>query len=335
MSLYRHKRSSLWWVSIYHQGRRIRCSTGTTDKEKARLYHAKLTSDLWKEDKLQVTPSHTWQDATMVWLTLRKRGQEDTYRLRWLAEHTELDRTPLSEITARTISHALRTKAGAGTVRRYVALIHTILETARQQGWLTKVPALYRPPNPPSRVRWMTEEDWLRLGPLLPPHLRQLARFTLATGLRRHNATHLAWEQVNLERRHAWVAAEHVKQRETLGIPLNDDALQVLREQSGQHARWVFPYKGKPVRLTATKAWRSALAQAGIEDFTWHDLRHTWASWHVMNGTTLGELMELGGWKTLAMVKRYAHLAPGHLSRVAGNVRPVSGGVPAGVPNDD
>jgi integrase len=59
------------------------------------------------------------------------------------------------------------------------------------------------------------------------------------------------------------------------------------------------------------------LRRAGIEAFRFHDLRHTWASWHVMSGTSLQELMELGGWKSFEMVLRYAHLAPEHLSAAA------------------
>jgi integrase len=61
-------------------------------------------------------------------------------------------------------------------------------------------------------------------------------------------------------------------------------------------------------------AWERSLRRARIEAFRFHDLRHTWASWHVMRGTTLQELMELGGWKSYEMVLRYAHLASEHLS---------------------
>lgn len=64
-------------------------------------------------------------------------------------------------------------------------------------------------------------------------------------------------------------------------------------------------------------AWERSLRRAGIENFRFHDLRHTWASWHVMSDTSLQELMELGGWKSFEMVLRYAHLAPEHLSTAA------------------
>jgi integrase len=62
------------------------------------------------------------------------------------------------------------------------------------------------------------------------------------------------------------------------------------------------------------------LKRTGIQNFRFHDLRHTWASWHVMNGTGLQELMELGGWKSYEMVLRYAHLAPEHLSTAAARI---------------
>jgi integrase len=76
---------------------------------------------------------------------------------------------------------------------------------------------------------------------------------------------------------------------------------------------WVFVKAGKPVHQTSTRAWRRAVAKAAIQDFCWHDLRHTWASWHVQNGTPLNILQELGGWSSFRMVQRYAHLSSEHL----------------------
>jgi integrase len=71
--------------------------------------------------------------------------------------------------------------------------------------------------------------------------------------------------------------------------------------------------------VTNTKSWRAALVRAGIENFRWHDLRHTWASWHIQNGTPLNVLKELGGWADLSMVLRYAHLTSEHLSMYVNN----------------
>jgi integrase len=73
-----------------------------------------------------------------------------------------------------------------------------------------------------------------------------------------------------------------------------------------------------------TKAWRAALLQAGLKNFRWHDLRHTWASWHAQAGTPLNVLQEMGGWASADMVRRYAHLSVTHLrdhaERIAKNV---------------
>ena len=68
-----------------------------------------------------------------------------------------------------------------------------------------------------------------------------------------------------------------------------------------------------------TKAWYKALKSAKIEDFRWHDLRHTWASWHVQNGTPLNVLQELGGWESVEMVRRYAYLGVTHLAEYSEN----------------
>lgn len=70
----------------------------------------------------------------------------------------------------------------------------------------------------------------------------------------------------------------------------------------------------------ANTAWRAALRRAGIEDFRFHDLRHTWASWLVQAGTPISVLQEMGGWESIEMVRRYAHLAPNHLTEHAKHI---------------
>jgi integrase len=87
----------------------------------------------------------------------------------------------------------------------------------------------------------------------------------------------------------------------------------------GKHPTRVFTYKGQPIKQANKRAWYNALKRAGIEDFRWHDLRHTWASWHVQGGTPLFALQELAGWETEKMVRRYAHLAAEHLAVYVGN----------------
>ena len=153
--------------------------------------------------------------------------------------------------------------------------------------------------------------------PLVVPISGQHAVFSLATGLRRSNVTGLQWTQLDLVRRIAWIHPDQAKARKAIAVPLNAEAVLIIRRQVGKHPTHVFSFKGMPVRQVNTKAWRKALNRAGIQDFRWHDLRHTWASWHVQNGTPLFALQELGGWESPEMVRRYAHFSAEHLTPYA------------------
>jgi integrase len=90
-----------------------------------------------------------------------------------------------------------------------------------------------------------------------------------------------------------------------------------LRKQIGKHQANVFSFRGKPVHQVNTKTWHRALKRVGIENFRWHDLRHSWASWHIQEGTSLHVLQKLGGWSSPEMVQKYAHLSSEHLAHWA------------------
>ena len=105
----------------------------------------------------------------------------------------------------------------------------------------------------------------------LPSHLREMATFTLATGLRAANVTGLTWDQVDLSRKLAWIHPDQAKARRAIAVPLNETAMQVLRTQRGKHPMRVFTYEGQPIKQVSTAAWYKALKRVGIEDFCWHD----------------------------------------------------------------
>lgn len=75
------------------------------------------------------------------------------------------------------------------------------------------------------------------------------------------------------------------------------------------------------IKQVSTRAWYRARKRAGLEDFRFRGLRHTWASWHIQSGTPLFALQELAGWETERMVRRYAHLAADHLAAYVGNAQ--------------
>lgn len=328
MSLY--KRGETWWVRFTApDGQRIRQSTGTADREQAAEYHDRLKAELWRITCLGEKPKRTWNEAAVLWLketTHKATHEQDRAILRWLDPY--LGGKLLSKITRELVTEigeAKATEASPSTANRHLALLRAILRKARDEWeWVDRIPKvrLYRVQN--RRIRWITREQAEELLANLPPHQAAMARFALATGLRQRNVSHLEWSQVDLKQRLVWIHPDQAKARKAIGVPLNEEALSVLRGCLGEHDRYVFTWKGKPMIQVNTKAWRIAVQKAGLEDFRWHDLRHTWASWHAQAGTPLNVLQEMGGWASADMVQRYAHLSVTHLrdhaERIAPNV---------------
>lgn len=333
-----NKRGEIWHFDIIHKGKRVRGSTGTADKQEAQRIHDEQKADLWKS----VQDGRTWLDAASAWLTDENRSIKDRYRLKSLA----IDDAPITGITAEIIITALKGKS-PGDWNRARSLIVAILNTAKARGWIKEIPNIPTKRVTAARIRFLSLAEWDRLYAELPNHLKPMAALAISTGLRRANVTHLEWSQVDLTRRVAWIHADQAKSSKPIGVPLSDEAVAVLRGQLGQHDRWVFPTRvtgrdenGKPrlgPQAQISTGWNAALIRAGIDvitepgqdgklikksTFRWHDLRHTWASWHVMSGTPLEVLQKLGGWASLTMVMRYAHLAPEYLAGYAGNAKP-------------
>ena len=169
-------------------------------------------------------------------------------------------------------------------------------------------------------------EYWAKLRAELPTHMRAMADFAIATGLRQSNVLNLRWDHVDIKRKVVWVEAINAKGKNAIGVPLSVEAINVLNSVQGTHPEFVFTYNGRPVSEIKT-AWASANIRAGTgcmvagkyRGFTWHGMRHTWATWHVQNGTPLDVLQKLGGWASYSMVLRYAHHAPGYLAGFADN----------------
>nr|WP_072551070.1 site-specific integrase [Candidatus Fukatsuia symbiotica] len=217
------------------------------------------------------------------------------------------------------------------TRSQYLSFIRGLMRIAANEwGWLEKPLNLKaRKPND-KRVRWLSHEEANRLIAVMHENFRPIVVFALATGLRRSNIINLEWDQIDMARQVAWIPPEKAKAGKAIGVALNETACAVLREQRERHSRWVFVRRKKvpgsegkdtaiitKFRVDDNRAWQTGLKRAGISDFRFHDLRHTWASWLVQSGVPLSALQEMGGWESVEMVRRYAHLSPTHLTEHA------------------
>lgn len=331
-----NKRGKVWWIDFTTpSGERIRCTARTGDKTQAQELHDKLKADAWRVCTLGEKPKRTWDEAAYKWLIESQHKathEEDKAKIRWLQSFfrgrllTEIDREFIGRVGSIKAE-----QSSYSTANRYLALIQAILRKAAYEWeWIDKPPKVKLFREAKRRIRWITPEQAQTLLGELPAHQRDVVLFALATGLRQSNVIELEWSQVDLARGVAWIHADQAKGRRDIHVSLSSLALEVLRRQVGKHALRVFTYQRNPIAWANTRAWRKALKRAGIADFRWHDLRHTWASWLVQHGTPLYVVQEMGAWESSEMVRRYAHLAPAHLAKHAEVVAGILNGTSVG-----
>lgn len=243
----------------------------------------------------------------------------------------------LSEITPAAISKLktsfLQQTTSKGTLRkgptwnRYQAALSCVFQMCcGEWEWVESNPVrrIKRERETAGRVRFLSDDERKRLLAVCKedsnPALYPLVVLTLSTGMRRGEVRNLRWEDVDLKQ--GAIVLHKTKNSERRRVPVKGHALQLLREHAKVRRldiNFVFP--GEHSRETGigwdySGRFESAVKKAGIEDFVFHDLRHSCASYLAMNGASLLEIAEVLGHKTMQMVKRYSHLAESHTATV-------------------
>lgn len=307
-----YKRGKTYWFSTYHNNKRIRVSLKTTSKTQANTLAQKYIQEL---DQLQQN-KRTLFMCLGDWFKMRKlKGSRiDTdYSIinKFLSEYKDI---PIKDVNNSYLDQNLN--VGNATYNRYVTVV---LAAARlsSQTYKNAIPILHKKKVRSTRMNFLSKEQWLCLEQHLPGYLKPIVAFSLATGMRKSNVLNLKWSEVNLRAASVLVYADESKNKKQLNLPLNEWAIEILSSQLYENKDYVFCKKDGSKLVDPKKAFKKACRLAGIDNFRWHDLRHTFASWGLEAGMSLAELKELGGWSSLAMVLRYAHLCPNELSKVS------------------
>lgn len=274
-------------------------------------------ADRYIRDVLPTKPkSEAKQKAQMEW---------------WKAE---LGNYTLADITPALISEKRdlllqgttyrKTKRSPSTAMRYMAVLsHAYTVAVQEWGWVDDSPMrkVRKPKEARGRVRFLNDKE---RGALLDacresesPLLYPIVVLALSTGMRHGEIIGLTWNDIHLS--DGYLVLHETKNGERRRVPLAGHALAEIKKLNKVRridTPYVFPHARHKKPVDIRTPWEKAVEAAKIKDFRFHDLRHCCASYLAMNGASLSEIAEVLGHKTLAMVKRYAHLSEAHTSKV-------------------
>jgi integrase len=311
MGLYR--RGKTYWYTITHEGKRIQASTRTENKKLAEKIYFRVMSDIVEGKYFEGVKARGVTFKDMATRYVRQYNRErDATSLKSLLPY--FGTMPVLKITTDEVAHyrAERLKkVKPSTVYQELALMRRMYNVARKEWKLLRENPVADLPiavgNRNARDRWLTQEEEHRLIQCAtnPFWLRPLLIVALHTGMRKGEILNLTWQDVDFRRR--LITVQKSKNGMKRSIPMSNTLFDTFKgikvlDISGK----VFPRSDRSIRV----AYGKALDKAGITDFRFHDLRHTFATRLVQNGVDIYKVKELLGHRTLAMTMRYAHHYP-------------------------
>lgn len=329
----RPKGSGIYWVRYHdHRGKERREKVGS--KSAAQKLYAKRKQQATERKKLgdlrakELTLAEVIDTYLPIVLRDKPRPTASDYEryAEWWRKH--LGDEIIQDIEY-TQLEALKTKLLAGrkpaTVNRYVAVLRRLCNLAVRAGDIPANPLdpVEDIPERNTRNRILRPEEEERLLPELNQDGQDIVCLALWTGARRESIFALEQDRVDLSR---GTITYRDKNGSLHTVYLAEPALDILRRRLEAENRWVFPSRKNPATHRCARAWsrfqwRPALKRAGIRDLVFHDLKHTFVSRHLEQGTDVKTVQELVNHKTLSMTaQRYASLSPAHLRREAQNI---------------
>jgi integrase len=299
--------------------RRASSNSAATAREEAAIIETEI---IRRHHLGERRAAHTFAEAVKSYVAAEPRSPSTLARLHRILR--ALGDMPLSQVDQHAIgcvaTAILAPSASPATVRRGVIVpIRAVLNHAAFLGWC-KPPRFKSPRQPEGRTKFLLPDEVERLIANSAPHLRPLLLFLVGTGARMSEALELEWRDVDLvgERAIFW-RTKNGKRRNALlsaRVSMSISTLSKTRENRVFLTATGSPYAASERQYGGQikTGWSGALKRSGLNpELTPHDLRHTWATWHYAVHKDLLALKEAGGWSSVALVERYAHLMPaGH-----------------------
>ena len=331
------RRGEIWYANKWIGGRRVRKSTGTTERQEAEAMLARWIDEDRQATHFGVRPTRTFEEAAARFLIEHQHKRtimDDANRLKGLLPW--IGTLPLDHIHMGTLQPWIDRRCedgrSAGTINHGLQVVRRILKLAAgrwrdEHGltWLNSMPEIAFLSNRDKRKPYpLTWKEQARLFAELPEHLQAMATFAVNTGCRDGEICGLQWAwEVPVEALTTSVfivPGEIVKNGNDRLIVLNKQAAQGVDAQRGQHATHVFSYRGKPVTRMLNSAWLGARKRAGMPDVRVHDLKHTFGRRLRAAGVSFEDRQDLLGHVSQRVTTHYSAAELGHLIEAANRV---------------
>lgn len=328
MSIFKREGSPFWHYDFTVKGVRFRGSTETEDKRTAKNIEATLRSEAIEQGYLGKKPSITLSKAAgRLWLEyachLKSKAAVDAHCQHLIAGLGKdilienLTGDMISTYVAKSRLEKINPKSkkwrivSPSTINRRLSTLRRIITMAKDN-WGYATPDIklskYFLIEPEGRTNWLSYEEAEYLTMVAADHLKPIIRFALATGLRTKEILNLRWEKVSFQAMQMeFIVKSNNPQGKKHTLPITSPIMEILQGQKPKAKGYIFTYEGQKINKLR-RSFKTACKNAGIEDFKFHDLRHTAATWMRRNGVPLDVVQEVLGHSDITTTKRYAHV---------------------------
>lgn len=322
MGLFKRNDSPYWWYYIELDGRKVTGSTSTADKRLADKIYLERRHQLVEEKSFPSERGKNLRFDAMCKLYMDKHAKvnkrswrDDEIIVAKLLRH--FGSKALAAITPQTVEEYKAGRKGYvkdATINRELTVLKTIFSKAMLWGYAAKNPVkqvrFYKEELKPIRI--LTAEERRRLFDAAPEFLRPIILFALKTGMRKGEILNLKWQDVDLANHNIHV--RRTKAGKMRVIPMHPDISEALEKMPrAEKSSYIFDVQGKRFKDfgAVRTSFDAAVKKADLENLTFHDLRHNFATELIQKGADMRTVQEYLGHSSLAMVQRYTHVTEG------------------------
>ncbi len=335
---YLRKKGNTWYFEFMYKYKRYYEKIGNVSKTVAKEIANEIRSQIIRGEYIpQRERRTTFKEAAkryLEWYKTKSSARELSVRKHESRVKVLIDYfgdmllTRISYFTIESYKKKRLERVSKETVNKELRVLKSIFNRAKELGLFSEnIPKVEQfKDTQKEEVRYLTKEEAQRLIDACPEWFKPVVIFALNTGLRAGEIFSLTWDMVDFKNRQVYIQASHTKTKKLYKIPLNETAYNLLRrlaEKRYPHGYVFVNSKGEPYSVDGQGyrgVFKRACKRAGIENFRFHDLRHTFASWVAMQSKDIYAVQRLLNHSDLSMTKRYAHLTDDYLHSVVNAV---------------